>query len=155
MHSALPLLAWSRIWSPIVPDDLREEAWSALALPDTYAELSAEYWSTFHVGNPLPSVPLLMHAALQREGGAVREDWMRVAQALALEWNDAHLSPDQLGAACEVYAVAIEREEPMLIEELRSRYLLPWCQVAKARLESRAPHLAFLPRRFEADLLAI
>jgi len=154
-QAALPVLAWSRIWSPVVPDELRDDAWIALALPGAYAARSAEFWGTFQVGNPLPKVPLALHAALQREGGAVREDWMRVAQLLALEWNEVTLPPDQLGAACEIYAVAVEREEPVLIEELRRRYLLPWCEFAKARLERDAPQLAFLPERFEHDLLAL
>jgi hypothetical protein len=151
-QAALALLAWSRIWSPVVPDELREEAWSTLALPGSYAARSSEFWSTFQVGNPLPRVPLTLHAALQLDGGAAREDWMRVAQFLALEWNEVHLPPDQLGAACEIYAIAVAREEPVLIEELRRRYLVPWCEFAKARLDQEAPHLSFLPRRFEADL---
>jgi hypothetical protein len=151
-EAALPLLAWSRIWSPLVPDELREQAWSALGLPGTYAERSAEIWSTFQVGSPLPRVPLTLHAALGREGGAVREDWMRVAHFLALEWNDVSLPPDQLGVACEIFAVAVAHEEPVLIDELRRRYLLPWCDFAKTRLDETAPHLAFLPRRFEADI---
>ena len=154
-RAALPLVAWSRIWSPVVPDELRDDAWSALALPGAYAAVSAEFWGTFQVGSPLPKVPLALHAALRREGGAVREDWMRVAGLLALEWNDVTLPPDQLGAACEIYAVAVEREEPVLIEELRRRYLLPWCEFAKARLAQDGSDLGFLPERFEADLLAI
>jgi hypothetical protein len=154
-RAALPLLAWSRIWSPVVPDELRDDAWTALALPGAYAAVSAEFWGTFQVGNPLPKVPLALHAALRREGGAVREDWMRVAQRLALEWNDITLPPDQLGAACEIYAVAVDREEPVLIEELRRRYLLPWCEFAKARLAKGSAPLTFLPERFEADLLAL
>lgn len=149
------MIAWSRVWSPVVPDALREEAWTALALPGSWAQLATEFWSTFQVGSPAPRVPLILHAALRREGGMAREDWMRVAQLLALEWNEVHLPPDQLGAACEIYAVAIEREEPVLIEELRRRYLLPWCAFARDRLEREAPQLAFLPRRFEADLLAV
>jgi len=32
---------------------------------------------------------------------------------------------------------------------------LPWCEFAKARLERDAPQLAFLPERFEHDLLAL
>jgi hypothetical protein len=154
-RAALPMLAWSRLWSPGVPDELREEAWRALALPGSYGALRNEFWSTFQVGNPAPRVPLTLHAALQREGSVAREDWMRVAHLLALEWNDVHLPPDQLGAACEIYAVAVECEEPVLIEELRRRYLLPWCAFARNKLDEHAPHLAFLPRRFEADLRAL
>ena len=153
--AALPLIAWSRIWSPLVPDELREEAWRALELPDSFGHYSAEFWTTFQVGAPAPKVPLLLHAALEREGAAVREDWMRVAHHLELHWDGVHLPPDQLGAACELYACAIESEEPMLIEELRRRYLLPWCEFARARLEGGSSPLAFLPERFEADLLAL
>jgi TorA maturation chaperone TorD len=149
--AALPFIAWSRVWSPVVPDELREDAWRALALPDTYGAHKAEYWSTFHVGAPAPKVPLLLHAALDRAAAATREDWMRVAQHLGLKWDDVHLPPDQLGAACEVYACSIEREEPVLIEELRARYLLPWSQIAASRL-GESSSLGFLAERFEADL---
>jgi hypothetical protein len=153
--AALPLFAWSRIWSPLVPDELREEAWRALALPDRFEHYSADFWTTFQVASPAPLVPLLLHAALDREGAAVREDWMRVAAHLGLRWDDVHLPPDQLGAACELYACAVEREEAVLIEELRRRYLLPWCSFARTRLTDAASRLAFLPERFEADLRAV
>jgi hypothetical protein len=53
-----------------------------------------------------------------------------------------------------LYACAIESEEPMLIEELRRRYLLPWCEFARAQLDGGSSRLGFLPERFEADLLA-
>lgn len=151
-ESALCMLAWSRIWSPLASDELREEAWAALDLPGAYAELHSEYWSLFHVGAPMPQVSTLLHAALSRDGGSVREDWMRVAQHLGLRWNDARLAPDQLGVACEVYACAIEREEPVLIAELRRRYLIPWCEAAVARLEDAPAELACLPVRFDSDL---
>jgi hypothetical protein len=152
---ALPWIAWSRIWSPVVPDALREEAWRALDLPGSIASHDAEFWSTFQLGAPAPRVPLLLHAALKREGGAVRDDWMRVAHHLGLRWDGVHLPPDQLGAACEVYACAVEREESVLFEELRRRYLLPWCDVAKAALDGGSSRLTFLPERFEADLLRL
>jgi TorA maturation chaperone TorD len=151
-ESALCMLAWSRIWSPLVSDELREEAWAALDLPGAYAELHSEYWSLFHVGSPMPQVSTLLHAALGREGGSVREDWMRVAQHLGLRWNDARLAPDQLGVACEVFACAIEREEPVLIGELRRRYLIPWCEAATPKLDQAPAGLACLPVRFDSDL---
>jgi TorA maturation chaperone TorD len=151
-ESALHMLAWSRIWSPLVSDELREEAWAALDLPGTYSSYRSEYWSLFHVGSPMPHVSTLLHAALGREGSSVREDWMRVAQHLGLRWNDARLAPDQLGVACEVYACVIEREEPVLIAELRRRYLIPWCEAAVAKLEDAPAELASLPVRFDADL---
>jgi hypothetical protein len=152
---ALAWISWSRIWSPVVPDALREEAWRALDLPGSIASHDAEFWSTFQLGAPAPRVPLLLHAALKREGGAVRHDWMRVAQHLGLRWDGVHLPPDQLGAACEVYACAVERAESVLIKELRRRYLLPWCHLAKAALDGGSSRLAFLPERFEADLLRL
>jgi TorA maturation chaperone TorD len=151
-ESALHMLAWSRIWSPLVSDELREEAWAALDLPGAYSSYRSEYWSLFHVGSPMPHVSTLLHAALGREGSSVREDWMRVAQHLGLRWNDARLAPDQLGVACEVYACVIEREEPVLIAELRRRYLIPWCEAAVAKLEDAPAELASLPVRFDADL---
>jgi len=153
--AALPFIAWSRVWSPVAPEPLRKEAWEALALPARFDELSPDFWSTFHVGSPAPKVPLLLHAALQLEGARAREDWMRAMSYLKLRFDEFHLPPDQLGAACEVYACAIESEEPVLIEELRRRYLLPWCRFARQRLAREESQLAFLPEQFEADLLGV
>lgn len=153
--AALPFIAWSWIWSPVAPEPLRREAWEALALPARFDELGPEFWSTFHVGSPAPKVPLLLHAALRQEGAGAREDWMRAMSYLELRFDELHLPPDQLGAACEVYACAIESEEPVLIEELRRRYLLPWCRFARDRLTQDESPLAFLPEQFEADLLAV
>jgi TorA maturation chaperone TorD len=150
---ALPWIAWSRIWSPLVPEEQRRHAWRALELPDCMTDHDTAFCSTFLLGAPLPRVPLLLHAALQREGAAVREDWLRVARHLGLRRDGVHLPPDQLGAACELYACAVEREDAVLVDELRSRYLLPWCAFAKARLDGASSGLAFLPERFESDLL--
>ncbi len=80
---------------------------------------------------------------------------MRVMSYLKLSFDEFHLPPDQLGAACEIYACAIESQEPMLIEELRQRYLLPWCRFAQNRLAREDSPLGFLPQQFEADLLAV
>jgi len=154
-EQALLMIAWSRIWSPVVNDEMRASAWQALDLPDDYASHKAEYWTVFHVGAPQPQVPLILHAALQREGSGVREDWLRVINHLDLSWDDVHLPPDQLGAACEIYACAIEREEPVLIEELRSRYLLPWCEVARQSLMQSNSPLLPLVENFREDLYAI
>jgi hypothetical protein len=153
--AALPFIAWSRIWSPVAPEPLRREAWEALELPGSFDELSAEFWSTFHIGSPTPRAPLLLHAALKLDGGHVREDWMRVMSHLQLRWDAFHLPPDQLGAACEIYACAIDGQEPVLIEELRRRYLLPWCRFARQQLAQDESPLGFLPEQFEADLLAV
>jgi TorA maturation chaperone TorD len=153
--AALPFIAWSRVWSPVAPEPLRREAWEALELPGCFDGLSAEFWSAFHVGSPVPRVPLLLHAALHLDGGHVREDWMRVMSHLQLRFDEFHLPPDQLGAACEVYACAIDSQEPVLIEELRRRYLLPWCRFAVERLARDDSPLGFLPEQFEVDLLGV
>ena len=152
---ALLVIAWSRVWSPLVDEAQRAQAWEALELPDDYERHKADYWSTFHVGSPAPQVSLLLHCALNQEGTGVREDWLRVINYLELSWDDVHLPPDQLGAACEIYACAIEREEPMLIEELRSRYLLPWCEVACQSLVQSGSPLSPLVENFREDLYAI
>lgn len=129
-QKALPLAIWARIWSPVTEEEEREDAWQALGLPGKFADISKEYWSTFHVGSPQPTAPLLLSAMLGKEASSVREDWLRVVSYLGLEWDDVHLPPDQLGVACEVFAVAVDRKEDMLIGELSERYLIPWCQAA-------------------------
>ena len=91
--SALRIVAWSRIWSPVVPDDLREDAWSALDLPERFATIGSSFWSTFQVGAGAPAVPLLLHAALGREAAAVREDWMRASHHLGLRWGEVPHAP--------------------------------------------------------------
>jgi hypothetical protein len=42
----------------------------------------------------------------------------------------------------------------VLIEELRARYLLPWCEAAREILAGDNSRLAFLPEHFEQDLRA-
>jgi len=74
---------------------------------------------------------------------------------LGLTWDAVSLPPDQLGAACEIYACAIEREEPVLIQELRTRYFLPWCQFAIHNLSETNSPLIVLAERFAADISAI
>ena len=155
INAALPLIAWSRIWSPIIPEDLRAEAWEALELPDKYENHKADYWSTFHSGAPAPKIPTLLHAALNTDGSNTREDWIRVLSHFELEWQDMHMPPDQLGVACEIYACAIEREENFLVSELRSKYLYPWCNFADAMLADEGPVLQELVKQFRADLEAI
>jgi hypothetical protein len=151
-EAALPFVAWSRVWSPLAPQAWREEAWQALSLPGSFADSESAFLSAFVVGLPAPDVPLLLHAALGREGGAVREDWMRVIHHLGLHCNEQALPPDHLGAACDVLVCALEREESVLIRELRKRYLKPWCAVASERLAAKDDAIARLPEAFAADL---
>jgi hypothetical protein len=148
---AVRFAAWARIWSPLVSDEEKRVAWRGLDLPGTWTEVEADFWPTFHAGLPAPPVPLLLHAALQRDGGGAREDWVRVMEHLGLVWNGRALPPDHLGPACEVLACALELRESVLVAELCRRYLLPWCVVARERLPADSP-LAGLPRRFESDL---
>ena len=151
-EAALPFVAWSRVWSPLAPEAWREEAWQALSLPGRFADHESAFISAFVVGLPAPDVPLLLHAALGRDGGVVREDWMRVINHLGLRWNGRSLRPDHLGAACDVLVYAILREESVLSAELRKRYLEPWCAVASERLAGKDHAIASLPEMFAADL---
>ncbi|MCP4005797.1 MAG: hypothetical protein GY725_16525 [bacterium] len=151
-EAALPFVAWARIWSPLASAEYREEAWQALSLPGRFADSESAFLSAFLIGLPAPDVPLLLHAALGREGGTVREDWMRVIHHLELRWNEKALPPDHLGAACDVLACAIERGEDVLVRELRERYLEPWCAIASERLIGKDPSIAGLPEVFASYL---
>jgi hypothetical protein len=153
-ETVLPFVAWSRVWSPLAPEAWRDEAWQALSLPGRFADCESAFLSAFVVGLPTPDVPLLIHAALGRDGGTVREDWMRVIQHLELHWNEQALPPDHLGAACDVLAYAITRDENVLIRELCKRYLEPWCAVASHQLSGKDDVIARLPEAFAADLRA-
>jgi hypothetical protein len=145
----LDFLAWSALWSSLTADELREAAWQALELPGHFADIRTDYWSTFHAGIPQPPIPALIHAMLNLDGAAVREDWMRAANYLELTWAHALLPPDQLGPACEILAMAIEREEPVIIETLVQRYLQPWLDQAQHQLNATAnPVLAAMLARF-------
>ncbi|MCU0670397.1 MAG: molecular chaperone TorD family protein [Myxococcota bacterium] len=157
LAAALPFVAWARVWSPLAPAAWRDEAWQALALPGRFSDCESEFLATFVVGLPTPPIPLLLHATLGRDGGAVREDWMRVIAHLGLRFGERTLPPDHLGAACEAIAFAIEREEPVLIREIVKRYLDPWCVAASERLAAsqRDDVVARLPGLFAEELRAI
>lgn len=156
LDAALPFLAWARVWSPLAPPAWRDEAWQALALPGRCADCESEFNAAFLVGLPAPDVPLLLHAALGRDGGAVREDWMRVYNHLGLRLGARALPPDHLAPACEALAFAIEREDTVLVRELVRRYLEPWCEVATGRLAAakRCDAVVQLPGRLAAELRA-
>lgn len=154
LAAAPALLGWARIWSPLVADADREAAWAGLGLPGCFDAVAAEYWSTFHAGMPQPPLPLLLHTAVGRDGAAVREDVMRVLQHLGLAWSDHVLPADHLGPVCEVLAVAVSRDDTVLVRELVARYLGPWCAFARASLAPRGSPLGGLVDRFEALLAA-
>jgi hypothetical protein len=151
-EAALPFVAWSRVFSPLAPPAWREEAWQALSLPGRFADCESTFLSAFVVGFPAPDVPLLLHAALGREGGAVREDWMRVINHLGLRWKGKVLPPDHLAAACDVLACATVRGEDVLLRELCKRYVEPWCVFASEALAGSDPAIARLPEIFASDL---
>ena len=147
------LAAWARIWSPVVPAPLQREAWEALSLPEDFEPSAPAMTECFHSGLPAPRVPLLLHAALGQDGAASRDTWVRIMEHLALEWQEVTLPPDHLAVACEALACAHARREEVLISEVPTRFLLPWCELACSRL-SETP-LAFLPERFAGDLRSI
>jgi hypothetical protein len=151
-EGALRFVAWSRLFSPLVPESWREEAWALLGLPGAWAHVAPDFWSTFHVGLPGPRVSLLLHAGLGVDGGRAREDWMRVASHLGLEWAEHTLPPDHLGVAAEVFACALGAGEDVLVRELGARYLQPWCERARQRLEGAPEPFRAVPERFAADL---
>lgn len=149
---ALALLAWARVWSPLATPTERAEAWQALGLAPADGAAGAAYWSTFHAALPAPRVPLLLHAALGREGAQLREELSRVASFLQLRWRERVLPPDHLAAACELLAAALENDDARLADELRRRYLHPWCAVARERLAADASPLLALADAFAEDL---
>ena len=143
------MLAWARLWSPLGDDAAREEAWATLGLSGRFADVRVDYWSLC-LGPDAPA-PLLLHAGIGCDGTATREALLRVMEHLGLGWSEHHLPPDQLGVACELLACAIEAEEPVLVREMRARFLLPWCDAASARVTGGGP-LAQLLAEFRADL---
>lgn len=149
--AALRMLAWGCLWSPLAETADHQDAWALLGLPGAYEDARIEYWNTFHAGMPQPPVPLLIHALLQLDGAGLREDLMRVASYLDVEWSEHRLPPDHLGPVCELYGLAVEREEPVLIEGLRARFLAPWTAAAITALTAH-PAMANLVRRFADDL---
>lgn len=124
------LLAWSRVWSTLVPLEERKEAWNHLGLPQATSVDQPSFVSTFVAGSPQPPVPLLLHALLRIDGAATREAWLRAAAYLGLKAAKGHLPPDHLGPACEILSVALSDGEAVLVMELCRRYLIKWCTTA-------------------------
>jgi TorA maturation chaperone TorD len=150
---ALQFVAWARVWSPTAPRELRVEAWEALELSSSFSENESDYWAAFHVGDPMPPMPLVFHAALGLEGGHAREEWMRILSFIGLRWSEETLPPDHLAPGCEALAAAIDREDDVMVAEICKRYMLPWCETARQRLGVMpGGAMLDLSERFDADL---
>ncbi|MEN9356261.1 MAG: hypothetical protein RL695_432 [Pseudomonadota bacterium] len=149
----LSFLAWSALWSTLTEDDLRAAAWEALELPGDFEAIRINYWNIFQVGIPQPPIPALIHSLMNIDGAGAREDFMRAADHLGLSWGHARLSPDQLGPACEILAMAVEQEEPVIIQHLVKTYFLPWLDLAQEQLDaSTEPQLARMLALFREHL---
>ena len=152
------LRSWAHIWSPVAKDEPRVTAWELLGLPQSYNSLKADYWSTFHIGNPQPMIPLILGPALGMDASGAREDWLKIFNFLNVEWNDMHLFPDHLGVACDALNIACEQQQTVLAREMIQRYLLKWCERAAALLdepEAGESAMAEIVNLFEEDLQAI
>lgn len=152
---ALVAIAWSRIWSPVVPHDSFVAAWRALELPGDTTLRDNLFCSTFHAGFPAPQVPLLLHAALNLPGDHVRIDMLRAMAHLGLKAGAKMLPPDHLAVACEVTACALKAGEPVMVAELRDSYLVPWGAHAEACLAEADGDLREIVRRFGAFAQAL
>jgi len=152
---ALVFLAWARVWSPLVDDALRREAWQQLVVPGDFEALKTAFLGAFHVAVPQPPATLLMHAALNTDGGAVREDFVRIMEYLDIDYDDGgRLPPDHLACACEILALTIDAGEPALTQGLRERYLGPWIAHAQQALQGNAALLAVV-EQFGEDIAAL
>lgn len=147
----LRMLAWARLWSPLSDEATLRATWGALGLPGDFDDVRIDYWNAFHAGIPQPPVPVLVHALVQRDAGTVREDLLRVAEYLEVEGGEHRLPPDHLGSVCELFALGLEREDPVLIAGLRERHLRPWIQAAGGALAGR-PALSALLACFADDV---
>lgn len=152
---AMVFVAWARVWSPLVDDTLRREAWEQLDLPVPFDTVQGDFLRAFHVAMPQPPATLLLHASLNTDGGAVREDFVRIMDYLDVEYEDAgRLPPDHLACACEIFALVIDADEPALVQGLRERYLGPWSVNARQALAGHAG-LTAIVEQFAEDLAAI
>lgn len=130
----LRMLAWARLWSPLSEEATLRDAWEALALPGSYEASGMQFWNTFHAGVPQPPVPLQLHVLAGTDGSTLREALLRVAEYLEVGTSGQRLPPDHLALACELYAIAIEREEPVLIDGLMQHCIAPWAEAARVAI---------------------
>jgi hypothetical protein len=152
---ALVAIAWSRVWSPVVPPPLFVAAWRALDLPEDHAMRDTLFFSTFHAGFPSPQVPLLLHVALNRPGDSARMDFLRAMSHLGIKAGNHMLPPDHLAVACEVAASALAADEPVIVDQIRERYLRPWCDVTVSRLAAEDPGLLGIVLDFQSFVLGL
>lgn len=148
--TVLRLLDWARVWSPSAPVAERVASWAALGLGEPCVLWDHPFVAAFVVAAPVPRVPLLLHAALGRDGSAVREEWLRILAILDLEWHELRLPPDHLAVATELLAVAVAWCEVVLAFGILDRYLVPWANVAAERLDGEP--LAALVAAYRSDL---
>ena len=151
-QSLLRLLHWALLWSPLRDDSLGTDAWQSLGLPGDYQQVAASFNRLFLIDLPVPRVSLLFNVSLQREAGACREEWMRIAEHLGMERIGPSLPPDHLALACEVLAHSLQQQEKVLCEGIMQRYLLPWLE--RARNECEQDELQQMLQQFGQDLEA-
>jgi hypothetical protein len=150
---ALVAIAWSRVWSPVVPAPSFAAAWQALDLPQDGVVRDTLFVSAFHAGFPSPQVPLLLHVALNRPGDSVRMDFLRAMSHLGVKAGDHMLPPDHLAVACEIVARAITADEPVIADHIREHYLLRWCDASINRLAEGNRDLLEVVRKFQSCVL--
>lgn len=144
-NTPLRLLNWAILWSPLRDEELAEETWQTLGIPQSFTQCAQAFNRFFMVDYPMPRGGLLLHSTLQLEAGHCREEWMRISEYLGMKPNDACLPPDHLALVCEILAHAVQQEEAILIEGIVQRYLLPWIETVKDRcdIDSLMPLLDF------------
>lgn len=130
-------LHWAMLFSPLRDDDLAADAWQALELPGEFSVIATDFNRHFVLDYPAPKASLMFSSLLQREAGACREEWMRIAAHLDIERTGPSLPPDHLALACEIVAHAITRNETLLLRGIAERYLLPWIQAAQSACEEK------------------
>lgn len=149
----LRLLHWAMLWSPLRDEALGADSWQALGLPGHYRDHASAFNKLFVLDYPLPQVSLLLSFTLQREAGACREEWMRIAEYLGLTREGPSLPPDHLALACEVLAHCALHHERVLCTGITTRYLQPW--LGKATAACSDPALSRMLVCFEQDVMAI
>jgi hypothetical protein len=150
-QNPLVFAAWARVFSPLLDETLRREAWEQLDLPADFSATQPALWKAFHIGLPQPPAPLLLHVLLGVDGGALRETMVRILEYLDLDWSDHRLPPDHLACVLELLGLAATHHEPVLVEGLRERYVSPWCERAYQALQSE-PAMASLVERLREDV---